>query len=193
VSLEDLAAADERVQHHVGERPVLEEQRPQVVGVDGDVAHRLGDDPVHVDRLTGEQVHLPQEAARALPGDLVSGRVQDRRLALEDDDERVAGVADPEQELSLCCGALLAARREHLPLSGGEDGTERTFHPGEGIAGHSDQRPGRCDGSALRDARSHANQTQALQWQADVSGPGTNSVGLVALDGCPPDPKPVQL
>src|SRR5215212_287065 len=121
-------------------------------GVDGDVAHRLGHNPVHVDRLTGEQVHLPQEAARALPGDLVSGSVQDRRLALEDDDERVARVADAEQELSLCCCALLAARREHLPLAGGKNGAEWTSHRGEGTAGPAGFCSSSC-GSAGQDGR----------------------------------------
>jgi hypothetical protein len=38
-----------------------------------------------------------------------------------------------------------------------------------------------------------ADRRSRFQWQADVSGPGTSSVGLVALDGCAPDPKPVQL
>ena len=112
--LEDLAPADERVEQHVRERPVLEQQRPQVLAVDGDVAHRLCHDAVDVDRLPGEQVHLGQEAARALAGDLVSGPVEDRRLALEDDDERIARVADPEQELSLGGRALLTHRREGL-------------------------------------------------------------------------------
>ena len=112
--LEDLAPADERVEQNVGERRVLEQQRPQVLAVDGDVAHRLCDDAVDVDRLPRQQVHLGEEAARALAGDLVSGTVEDRRLALEDDDERVTRVADPEQELSLCGRALLTHRRERL-------------------------------------------------------------------------------
>ena len=105
--LEELAPADERVEQNVCERFVLEQQRPQVLAVHSDVAHRLCHDAVDVDRLPGEQVHLGQEAARALAGDLVSGPVKDRRLALEDDDEGVARVADPEQELSLCGRALL--------------------------------------------------------------------------------------
>jgi hypothetical protein len=55
--------------------------------------------------------------------------------------------------------------------------------------------------SVLADATAAPSETlgptqtkpRRFQWQADVSGPGTSSVGLVALDGCAPDPKPVQL
>jgi hypothetical protein len=126
--LEDLAPAHERVQQHVGERPVLEQQRPQLLAVDRDVAHRLRRDAIDVDGLPREQVQLAEEAPRALAGDLVSGPVEDRRLALEDDDERIARVTDPEQELSLRGRALLAPRRESLKLPGGEDGAERARH-----------------------------------------------------------------
>ena len=126
VLLEDLAPADERVEQHVGERPVLEQQRPQVLAVHRDVAHRLCHDAVDEDRLPREQVHLGEEAPRALAGDLVSGPVEDCRLALEDDDERVARVADPEQELSLRGRALLAHAPRGPEVPGREDGAERT-------------------------------------------------------------------
>jgi hypothetical protein len=85
--------------------------------------------------LPREQVQLAEEAARALAGDLVPGPVEDRRLALEDDDERIARVTDPEQELSLRGRALLAPRRESLKLPRGQDGTERARHPGHASEG----------------------------------------------------------
>ena len=69
-----------------------------------------------------------------MAGDLGAGPVQDRRLALEDGDERVARVADPEQVLALGGRALLAAGPEDLELPRGEDRAERTSHPSEGTA-----------------------------------------------------------
>src|SRR5204863_874188 len=99
--------------------------------------HRVRHDAIDVDGLPREQVHFAEEAPRALSRDLVPGPVEDRRLALEDDDERVARVTDPEQELSLRGRALLAQRRESLKLSGGEDGAERARdarHASEGSA-----------------------------------------------------------
>jgi hypothetical protein len=90
--------------------------------------------------LLSEQVELTEEAPRALTGDLVSGAVADRRLALEDDDERIAGVTDPEQELALRGRALLApAAREPEAALGRESGSadsswtcERGYRPSPG-------------------------------------------------------------
>lgn len=33
-----------------------------------------------------------------------------------------------------------------------------------------------------------ANRRRRFQWQADVSGPGSSGVGVVAPNGCAPDP-----
>ena len=81
-------------EQQVAERPVLEQQRPQHLALDGDVAHRLGHHGGQVDGLAGQQVQLAEEARGAVADDLVPGGVEDRRLALEDRDERVALVAD---------------------------------------------------------------------------------------------------
>jgi hypothetical protein len=32
-----------------------------------------------------------------------------------------------------------------------------------------------------------AHRRRRFQWQADVSGPGSSGIGVVALDGCGPD------
>ena len=74
----------------VAERAVLEQERAQRVAVDRDVAQRLRDDRGQEDGLPGEQVHLAEEARGAVADDLVAGRVEDRHLALEDRDERIA-------------------------------------------------------------------------------------------------------
>ena len=42
--LQQLAAPDERRQHHLGERRVLEQELAELIAVDGDVPHRLGGD-----------------------------------------------------------------------------------------------------------------------------------------------------
>ena len=68
----------------------------------------------------GQQVHLAEEARGAVADDLVAGGVEDRRLALEDRDERVALVADLEQHLADRGGALLAVARERRELRRGE-------------------------------------------------------------------------
>ena len=61
--------------------------------------------------------------------DLVARGVQDRRLALEDRDERIASVADPEQHVTDLGGALLAVLGERLELRLREDGGDGR-HPG---------------------------------------------------------------
>ena len=103
------------------ERAVLEQQRAQRVAVDRDVAQRLRDDRGQEDGLAGEEVHLAQEARRAVADDLAAGGVQDRDLALEDRDERVAAVADPEEHVADRRRALLAERGERRELRGGEE------------------------------------------------------------------------
>ena len=72
--LERLAPRHERRQQQVGQRAVLEQQRPQRVAVDGDVAHRLRDDRGQEHRLARQQVHLAEEARRAVADDLVCRR-----------------------------------------------------------------------------------------------------------------------
>src|SRR6185295_11868342 len=76
-------------------------------------------------RLPAEQAHLTHEAAGTLAHDLVSGRVQDRRLAFEDDDQRIARITDPEQELPLGGRVLLAVGRKGPELPFGEGRAER--------------------------------------------------------------------
>ena len=118
--LERLAPRDEGRQQQVGERPVVEQQRAQGVAVDRDVAHRLRDDRRHEHRLARQQVQLAQKAGWAVADDLVPGRVQDRRLALQNCDERIALVPDPIQNvtnrrrslLSECCERRQLGRRQ---------------------------------------------------------------------------------
>ena len=43
------------------------------------------------------------------------------------------------------------------------------------------------DGLELSSCIVDADRRRRLQWQADVSGPGTSSVSPVALNGCAPD------
>ena len=87
--LQRLTPRDERRQHEVAERPVLEQERAQGVALDRDVPQRLRHDRRHEDRLPGEQVHLAEEARRSVAQDLVACRVEDRDLTLEDRDERI--------------------------------------------------------------------------------------------------------
>ena len=126
--LQRLAPRDEGRQQEVAQRPVLEQQRPQRVAIDRDVAQRLRDDRRQEDGLPGEEVHLAEEARRAVADDLVAGRIEDRHLAFEDRDERVAPVADPEQHVADGGGALLAELGERLELRRGERRAGGRFH-----------------------------------------------------------------
>ena len=119
-TLERLAARDEGRQHEIGERRVFEEKRPEDVAVDGDVAHRLYDDGRQEDSLAGEKSDLPEKLRRAVAGDLVAGRVDDRGLALEDGDERIGAIADAEEHVAHICGPLFTERRERGELRRGE-------------------------------------------------------------------------
>ncbi len=111
--LQRLAAGDERRQQHVAERPVLEEQRPQHLALDRDVAHRLRHDGGQEDGLAREQVRSrrgsPTRPCRTISLPAAS-RIAD--LALEDRDERVARVADPEEHVADLGRALLAVLGE---------------------------------------------------------------------------------
>ena len=126
--LERLAALDEGGEEQVRQRAVLEQQLPQVLAVDRDVAHRLGDDGGEEDGLPGEQVHLPEEARGAVADDLAPGRVDHRDLALDDRDERVGLVADLEQLLADLGGPLLAVLGERRQLRLRQHSTDRASH-----------------------------------------------------------------
>ncbi len=118
--LERLAPRDEGRQHEVAERAVLVQQRAQRVAVDRDVTQRLGDDRRDEHRLPGQQVQLAEEARCAVADDLVAGRVEDRDLALEDRDERIAPIADAIQHLADLRRALLAELGERRQLRRGQ-------------------------------------------------------------------------
>ena len=82
--LECLAPRDEGREQQIRECAVVEQQQPQLVAIDSDVAHRLGDDGCHEHRLAGQQVQLAQEAGGAVAHDLAPRGVQNRRLTLDE-------------------------------------------------------------------------------------------------------------
>ena len=55
-----------------------------------------------------------------MPDDLVAGRVEDGHLALDDRDERIAPVADREEDIAGLCRALLAELGERCELRRGQ-------------------------------------------------------------------------
>src|SRR6476469_2672838 len=117
--LEQLTTRDEGRQQQVAQDPVLEQDRSQRIAVDRDVPQRLRDDRGQEDGLPGQEVHLAKEARGAMTDDLVADRIENRHLALEDGDERVAAVAYTEQHVTDVCGALLAKLREGRKLRSG--------------------------------------------------------------------------
>ena len=84
--------------------------------LDGDVPQRLGHERVDEDRLSREEVQLPEEAGGAVPDQLVPGRVDDRDLSFEDRDERVGPIADTVEQLAGRSRALLADLGENGEL-----------------------------------------------------------------------------
>ena len=66
--LEGLAAGHECREQQVAERAVVEEERSQLLSLDGDVAHRLGHDGRQEDGLAREQVRFAEETGRGHGG-----------------------------------------------------------------------------------------------------------------------------
>ena len=118
--LKPLPAGHERPQQQVAERAVLEQERSQLLTLDGDVAHRLGHDGREEDGLSREQVRLAEEAARAVADDLRTGLVEDGRLAFDDRDQRIAPVTDPKEHVADLRAPLLAVLGKQGELSLGE-------------------------------------------------------------------------
>ena len=152
--LKPLPASHERPEQQVAERAVLEQERSQLLTLDGDVAHRLGHYGREEDGLSREQVRLPEEAARAVAVDLRAGLVEDGRLAFDDRDQRIAAVTDPKEHVADLRAPLLAVLGELGELSLGEHGRPgchgRTLFP----ALRTRERRGDCIAVSSPDARS---------------------------------------
>ena len=102
-----------------------------MLALDRDVAQRLRHDRSHEHGLSRQEVHLTEEAGMTVPDDLVTCRVDDRDLALQNRDERVRAVADPIEHVSDARGAFLAQPAEPCELRRRECGTGRNSHPAE--------------------------------------------------------------
>src|SRR5436309_14613969 len=98
--LQRLPSGDERPQQQLAKRPVVEQQLPQRVPVDREVTQGLGDFRGQEGALPRQQVQLAEEVRPSLPNDLVAGAVEQRDLALENRDERVALIADLEEDVA---------------------------------------------------------------------------------------------
>ena len=118
--LQPLPASHERPEQQVAERGVLEQERSQLLTLDGDVAHRRCHFGREEDGLSREQVRLPEEAARAVAVDLRAGLVEDGRLALDDRNQRIAAVTDPKEDVADLSAPLLAVLGKQGQLSRGE-------------------------------------------------------------------------
>src|SRR5262249_2554520 len=106
--LKPFPARRECPEQQVAERAVLEQQRSQLLTLDRDVAQRLGHHGCEEDGLSREQVRLAEEATRTVAVDLRTGLVEDRRLALDDRDQRIASVTDPKEFVAHRRAPLLA-------------------------------------------------------------------------------------
>ena len=114
--LEGLTARHERGHQEIAQRAVVEHDPAQHVAIHRDVAHRPRDDRGQVRGLARQEVHLAQKARLAMPDDLASVSVLNHRLALDDRDERIPLITDPEQHLANRRGALAAGTRQRLHL-----------------------------------------------------------------------------
>src|SRR5262249_55274808 len=115
-----LPARHERPQQEIAERAVLEQDLSRLLTLDGDVAHRLGHHGGEEDGLSGEQVRLAEEAARAVAVDLRTSLVEHGRLAFDDRDQRIASVTDPKEDVAHLGAPLLAVLGEHGGLTLGK-------------------------------------------------------------------------
>ena len=95
---------------------ILEQQRPQLVPVHGDISHRLCDDRRQIHRLARQEVHLAQKPRRPMANDLVPSPIEDRGLSLENRDQRITCIADPEQHVTDRGVALLAVQGQRRKL-----------------------------------------------------------------------------
>ena len=120
--LKPLPASHERPEQQVTERAVLEQERSQLLTLDGDVAQRLGHHGRQEHGLPREQVRLPDETARPVTVDLRAVLVEDGSLAFDDRDQRIASVTHPEEHVADLRSPLLAVLGEQGKLSLGEHG-----------------------------------------------------------------------
>ena len=154
--LQRLPPGDEGGEDEVAQRPVLEQLRAHHVAIDGDVAQRPG----HLRRdehgLAGEEVQLAEEAGRAVADDLVARRVEDRDLAVEDRDERVAPGADAVEHVAGGRRALLAELGQPRELCGREHRAVWRRHDSS-LAAHLTHRMtrARLSAGAGRDSDAH--------------------------------------
>ncbi len=123
--LQRFAPGDERRQHEIAQRRILEQQRPQHLALDRDVAQRLGHDRGDEHALPRQQIELTEKARRPVTHNLVLGRVTDHDLALQDRDERVTPIADPIQHVTDISAPLLADLGESRQLRRGQRRTQR--------------------------------------------------------------------
>jgi hypothetical protein len=126
--LQRLTPRHERRQKKVAERTVVEEQRPQRVALDGDVAEWLGDDRGQKDRLPRQKVHLAQEFRLAVADDLVVRSIEDRYFAFQDRDQGIPLIADAIQHITDGRGSLLAMLGERRQLRRRQQRAGRSFH-----------------------------------------------------------------
>jgi hypothetical protein len=70
--LQRFAPENERHQHEIAQRRVLEQQRPQRLALDRDVAQRLGYDSGDERGLPGQKIKLAEKARRPVTRDLVA-------------------------------------------------------------------------------------------------------------------------
>jgi hypothetical protein len=118
--LQGFAPGNEGREHEIAERLILVEQRTHRVAVYRGVPQRLCDDRSDENRLAGKQVQLTEKARWPVPEYLVAGGIEDRDLALEDRDERIALITDAiEHILDVRC-ALFAVLGKGLELRRGQ-------------------------------------------------------------------------
>jgi hypothetical protein len=114
--LQRLTTVDERREDDVAERPVVEQHGPEGVSLDRDVPQRLRHDCGQENRLSRQEVQLPNEAGGAVTHELVPRAVEDRDLPLANRDERIAGVTHPEENVVHVRAPLFADVRKRVEL-----------------------------------------------------------------------------
>ena len=97
---QDRPPGEERLQHGVAEPHVREDPGPEDVGRHDHHLAGLGHPCGQVRPLAGDQAHLAEEAAGAMPGDQLVVRAEHLHRTAEDDDPVVVVVGRGEQHLA---------------------------------------------------------------------------------------------
>ena len=122
---QDRPTHDERPQDQVSQHLVARHDFAQPVGRDDQHLSRLHHDSGHEYRLSGDETKLAEETTRTVDADhalFTTGLLNDRDLALQDDEEVAVAVTFAIEDIARLHGATLSRARKSRDLIVAEPG-----------------------------------------------------------------------